>query len=109
MAVYYLLVTVMEELKDTLFYSVSFVFIGLWFSIRKCYAKGLSLECINLKNLEIMPKSPIGTTASTGQKCPESGVWKVIGSPSTTAPISEGNTMPPYEGKAVTWKLIQYA
>ena len=52
---------------------------------------------------------PIGTTARTGEKCPESGIWKVIGSPSTTAPIAKGNTMPPYGGKAVTWKLIQYA
>ena len=52
---------------------------------------------------------PIGTTARTGEKCPESGIWKVIGSPSTTAPIAKGNTMPPYGDKAVTWRLIQYA
>lgn len=56
-----------------------------------------------------MPTKPIGTTATTGQKCPESGVWKVVGNPTTTAPIAEGNTMPPYNGKAVTWQLIQYA
>lgn len=54
-------------------------------------------------------KSPIGTKATTGQTCPESGVWKVLGSPSTTAPIAEGNRMPPYGGKAVTWQLISYA
>lgn len=54
-------------------------------------------------------KASIGTHASTGQKCPESGVWQVIGTPSTTAPIAKGNTMPPYGGNAVTWKLIQYA
>lgn len=53
-----------------------------------------------------MSKEPIGTTASTGEKCPESGVWATSG---TTAPIAKGNTMPPYNGKAVTWKLIQYA
>jgi hypothetical protein len=51
----------------------------------------------------------IGKTASTGQRCPESGVWKVMGSPSTTAPIAKHNVMPPYGGKAVTWKLIQLA
>ncbi|HKT02486.1 MAG TPA: hypothetical protein VJT31_23405, partial [Rugosimonospora sp.] len=51
----------------------------------------------------------IGTTAKTGEHCPESGVWKVIGTPSTTAPISKGETMPPYGGKAVTWQLIQFA
>jgi hypothetical protein len=54
-------------------------------------------------------KKPIGTTAHTGEKCPESGVWKVVGFPTTTAPIAIGNTMPPYSGKAVTWTLIQYA
>lgn len=42
-------------------------------------------------------------------KCPVSGVWKVDGFPTTTAPIAKGNTMPPYCGKAVTWRLIQYA
>jgi hypothetical protein len=56
-----------------------------------------------------MAKSPIGTTAKTGEKCPESGVWEVVGNPSTTAPIAIGNTMPPYRGQAVTWKLIKYA
>lgn len=56
-----------------------------------------------------MAKKPIGTTATTGSSCPESGVWKVVGTPSTTAPIAKGNRMPPYNGKAVTWKLIQYA
>jgi len=51
----------------------------------------------------------IGTTASTGQICPCSGVWKVVGTPTTTAPIAKGNKMPPYGGKAVSWKLIQLA
>lgn len=43
-------------------------------------------------------------TAKTGEKCPVSGVWKVDGFPTTTAPIAKGNTMPPYCGKAVTWR-----
>lgn len=54
-------------------------------------------------------RAPIGTTAKTGETCPESGVWKVVGTPTTTAPIAKGNRMPPYANKAVTWKLIQYA
>jgi hypothetical protein len=54
-------------------------------------------------------RKPIGTTAKTGETCPESGVWKVIGTPSTTAPIAKGNRMPPYGGKAVTWSLVSYA
>jgi hypothetical protein len=56
-----------------------------------------------------MAKAPIGTTARTGESCPESGVWKSQDSPSTTAPIAKGNTMPPHNGKAVTWILIQLA
>jgi len=56
-----------------------------------------------------MSKAPIRTTAKTGETCPESGIWKVVGTPSTTAPISKGNKMPPYSHKAVTWQLIQYA
>lgn len=51
----------------------------------------------------------IGTRVHTGEKCPESGVWKVVGTPSTTAPISKGETMPPYGGNAVVWQLIQKA
>jgi hypothetical protein len=51
----------------------------------------------------------IGTTARTGEICPESGVWQAISTPSTTAPIAKGNRMPPYNGAAVTWKLIRYA
>ena len=54
-------------------------------------------------------KSPIGTKSRTGEKCPESGVWKVDGYPTTTAPIAKGNVMPPYGGRAVIWTLIQYA
>eukprot|EP01133_Synstelium_polycarpum_P011075 gene11075-12906_t len=56
-----------------------------------------------------MTRKPIGTKAKTGENCPESGVWKVVGTPSTTAPISKGNTMPPYGNKAVIWELIIYA
>jgi hypothetical protein len=54
-------------------------------------------------------RAPIGTKARTGEVYPESGVWKADGSPSTTAPIAKGNRMPPYDGKAVTWVLSQYA
>ena len=54
-------------------------------------------------------KKPLGTTAKTGEICPESGVWKTQGYPSTTAPIAKGNKMPPYNGQAVVWQLIQYA
>jgi len=59
--------------------------------------------------MSTLARHPIGTLAKTGQSCPESGVWKVVGTPSTTAPISKGNTMPPYANQAVTWQLIKYA
>ena len=52
---------------------------------------------------------PLGTTARTGEVCPESGVWAVVGTPTTTAPIAQGNRMPPYRGNAVTWRLVSYA
>jgi hypothetical protein len=54
-------------------------------------------------------KVPLGTTRTTGEKCPESGVWKTVDSPSTTGPFAKGNTFPPHNGRSVTWKLIQYA
>jgi hypothetical protein len=53
--------------------------------------------------------SQVGTIAHTGSVCPESGVWQVVGTPSTTAPIAQGNMMPPHDGKGVDWKLIQLA
>ncbi|MHC1700255.1 MAG: hypothetical protein AB9900_04630 [Humidesulfovibrio sp.] len=56
-----------------------------------------------------MANHPLGTRATTGQKCPESGVWKVTGSHFATALLTAGNTMPPYGGLCVTWELIQYA
>ena len=56
-----------------------------------------------------LAKKPIGTRARTGETWPESGVWKVEGNPSTTAPIAKGNRMPPYGGRPVTWVLIRYA
>jgi len=57
----------------------------------------------------VIKKVPLGTRIHTGEVCPESGVWKVDGWPTTTAPIAKGNRMPPYEKKAVVWVLIQYA
>lgn len=51
---------------------------------------------------------PLGTTARTGEICPESGIWKPVNG-STTAPIAKGNHMPPYNGAATVWTLIQYA
>lgn len=52
-------------------------------------------------------RKPIGTTARTGQTRPESGLWRP-GNYNTTGTISKGETMPPYNGQAVTWTLMQH-
>ena len=36
-----------------------------------------------------MSKAPIGTTAKTGEKCPESGVWKISRHPINYSPNRE--------------------
>lgn len=56
-------------------------------------------------------RKPLGTKVGTGFKCPESGIWRVVGyrEEAAKAPIAKGNTMPPYKNKGVTWTLIQYA
>lgn len=54
-------------------------------------------------------RAPIGTRQRTGERCVESGVWKVVGTPSTTGPFAKGNVFPPYKDRAVTWELIAYA
>lgn len=59
--------------------------------------------------MNVRTRRPIGTRVRTGEICPESGIWKVEGYPTTTAPIAIGNRMPPYGGKAVVWVLISYA
>jgi hypothetical protein len=56
-----------------------------------------------------LKKAPIGIRVRTGDTCPESGVWRVEGFPTTTAPIAKGNRMPPYSGMSVFWVLMQYA
>lgn len=56
-----------------------------------------------------MSKVPLGTTRKTGEKSPESGIWKAEHDLSTTIPLSKGETSPLYNNKAVVWKLISYA
>ena len=57
----------------------------------------------------LVQRLPIGTTARTGERCPESGVWRSVDTPSTTAPIAKGNVMPPHNGRSVTWRLERHA
>lgn len=54
-----------------------------------------------------MMKPRLGMTARTGDKCPKSGVWKVVGILDTvTMSVSRGNKMPQNANRSVTWKLI---
>ena len=46
-------------------------------------------------------------TASTGQKCPTSGEWEVIGTVTTTVLLSKNQLMPDYLGQKVVWRLIR--
>jgi len=49
---------------------------------------------------------------STGQKCPQSGVYKCSVHPSNTIPLSKGETFPPCSwggGHAATWILVSLA
>lgn len=54
-----------------------------------------------------MANAPIGTTAETGEECPGSGVWQIVGDPEVTAPVSQGQKMPAHQGRHVTWKLLR--
>jgi hypothetical protein len=51
---------------------------------------------------------PVGTTVRTGEKCPESGSWTVVGHDWISASISAGQIMPRYLGKDATWRLVHY-
>lgn len=52
-------------------------------------------------------KPRLGMTARTGEKCPKSGVWKVMGTPETvTVSVSRGNRMPTHANRSANWKLI---
>lgn len=54
-----------------------------------------------------MMKPRLGMTARTGDKCPKSGVWTVLGTFETvTLSVSRGNKMPMHENRSVNWKLI---
>lgn len=54
-----------------------------------------------------MMKPRLGMTARTGEKCPKSGVWKLLGTLETvTLSVSRGNKMPMHGSRSVNWKLI---
>lgn len=46
-------------------------------------------------------------TASSGDVCPCSGEWEIVGTVTTTAVLAQGKVMPEYYGKKVLWMLIR--
>ncbi len=46
-------------------------------------------------------------STSSGDLCPCSGEWEIIGLVSTTAVFAEGQVMPEYYGRKVLWMLIR--
>lgn len=53
--------------------------------------------------------APLGTSARTGESCPVTGVWQVVGTPSASALVAEGDPMPTYRERPVVWELSMYA
>lgn len=53
-------------------------------------------------------RKPLGTTTCTGQRCPEDGLWKMVGGDKTTR-VAKGEILPSYENEAVVWKLVEHA
>lgn len=45
-------------------------------------------------------------TRTSGQKCPESGIWKIVGEITTTQAIMKGDQIPEYCGKKVRWIFL---
>jgi hypothetical protein len=43
--------------------------------------------------------------ARTGEKCPISGTWKLIGNARVRIQLNKGDKMPPHNGNAVYWQL----
>jgi len=57
-----------------------------------------------------MPDYPIGGIVATGQICPETGLWKVVGAtPQVIRRIVKGETMPPHNGKNAGWQFLQHS
>lgn len=52
-------------------------------------------------------ETAIGTTAKTGEKCPETGDWKVLEQPSTIIKLNKGEELPPLKGRSVQWELVK--
>jgi hypothetical protein len=52
-----------------------------------------------------MPYPLSGISATSGQQCPETGLWCVAGRPDTAIPINQGDIVPPFAGRVAMWTL----
>ncbi|MRT11074.1 hypothetical protein GJV07_02065 [Enterobacteriaceae bacterium RIT711] len=51
---------------------------------------------------------PVGTTASSGALCPQTGVWKCQ-SYQVVVGVNKGTVMPQYQSRDVDWELTEYS
>jgi hypothetical protein len=54
------------------------------------------------------PLLPLGTIVSSGERCPQSGVWETITDPFRTVSIRKGNKMPFIDNEMARWKIVDY-
>lgn len=58
--------------------------------------------------MDFITSNPEGrVTASSGEFCPCSGEWEIVGTVTTTAVFAKGIPMPEYYGRKVFWMLIR--
>lgn len=54
-------------------------------------------------------KSQVGTISRTGDTCPVTGNWQVKDDPESQTTLWEGELMPAYYGRSITWELMDNA
>ena len=55
----------------------------------------------------VVSNSASTITASSGDVCPCSGEWEIVGTVTTTAVLAQGKVMPAYYGRKVVWVLVR--
>lgn len=67
-----------------------------------------TLMMVGKEQLPLQAKKEVtGLMASSGERCPCSGEWEIVGTVSTTAVLAKGKVMPEYYGKKVVWMLVR--
>lgn len=55
----------------------------------------------------VVSNSASTITAASGDVCPCSGEWEIVGTVTTTAILAKGKVMPAYYGRKVVWVLVR--